>query len=63
MLGVVRRVRSGRRISSCCVVVVRNVHLRISLREMSKIPRPDALNHRKKFANRLRSLNLRLAEF
>ena len=63
MLGVVRHVRSGRKISSCCVVVVSNVHLRISLREMPKIPRPDALNLRKKFANRLRSLNLRLVEF
>ena len=52
MLGVVRHVRSGRKISSCCVVVVSNVHFRISLREMPKIPRRDAKKRRKNFASR-----------
>ena len=39
-----------------------NVHLSISLREMHKIPRPDAKKRRKKYASRYRSLNLRLAD-
>ena len=51
-MNVVRYVKVG---------LVENVHLCISLREMLKIPRYDAKKRRKKYANRYRSLNLRLA--
>ena len=38
-----------------------NVHFRISLREMLKMPRCDAINHRKKLANRSVLIELSLA--